>query len=57
MAERVKSLEALLVAKKLVDPDSLTLYAKSAGFSLVESNAVNLETGKSFRVLTYRLEG
>ena len=52
----IESMKLLESVAELVAPEFLTELAESAGFHLLDVKTVTLETGKSFRVLTYRLK-
>ena len=51
----VESMKVLEPFAKLVAPEFLTELAESAGFQLQNATTTTLKTGKSFRVLTYRM--
>jgi len=52
----IESMKVLEPVAKLVAPELLTDLAESAGFHLQNAKTVTLNTGKSFRVLVYRLK-
>ena len=52
----IKSVRALEPVAKLVEPNTLTDLAQSAGFTLQNAATTTLATGKSFRVLSYRMK-
>ena len=52
----ITSLKILEPFAKLVSPEELETMAELMGFTLIESETVTLETGKSFCVVAYRLE-
>ena len=52
----IKSVKLLEPVAKLVAPDILTDLAESAGLQLQNATTTTLSTGKSFRVLTYRMK-
>lgn len=53
----IESVKALEPVSRLVDPETLSEMAETAGFVEIEAKTKTLETGKSFRVLVYRLKG
>jgi ubiquinone/menaquinone biosynthesis C-methylase UbiE len=52
----IESIKVLEPVTKLVAPDTVTDLAESAGLQLENATTTTLETGKSFRVLTYRMK-
>ena len=52
----VDSIRSLESVTRLVSPDQLTQYAEKAGFRLLSKERLDLDTGKSFNTLVYRMK-
>lgn len=49
-----RSLDKLIPALKLVEPDELRAYATAAGFTVASSNRIDLPSGKRFWLQSFR---